>query len=1014
MFTHAQQKPPLKRTTGAQVVSDRALKVDQYLNLPHGTTPSFPNFVADSNKLGTIYLKTTDTSLYIYDGSAWVKYKGSGGGSSYINGYGLNLTGTTFKVDTTDIATKYYATHTNGNFWNTLPYGVVIGVDSLFAFENTANSSGFKFESRRLRDLSGTAYALITDIQSGLGTVTSITPGNGFIDHTPITATGIMDIDSAVFASKYYAEHSFSFASGSGLTNDGSNNISIGGPLTFNSNTTLSGSVLYEINGSYLPGGGAEQFTSQFIFGSAQAGLRVHSTFLGDSYLQVDAGTFQLMTVDTSAHGKSVGIGVQQRNTGQLSIMTIYDDAWHKGFVNNGYYEAQFTDLSLTTKHYVDSVAMGGGGGGISLTDLSATAPVSYNNATGVFSMHVADVSHDGYLDQTDWATFNAKLGTSDTTNLVHKVTVINAAASTVNRAWLLQNTTSNTNAMSPSIDFRSYNASSTAKGIRLHNTATASYSIFDVQATDNGTSWSNMLDISSHGLATFYNSSAHAAIFDYTGNTTDRTYTMPDKDGTFAMLSDITGGGSGTVNSITPGIGFVSHTPITVSGTMDIDTTKIATRGYVDGKIATIAPVYFNPDDFGGNGRALDSSYYLIKDTTVTSGSHYAVTSDAVYKAILAAGGGGITALTGEVTASGTGSVAATINKTITPHWTGLHVFGMSTTPTGLDATNKIAILDDSGGGFAEMEMGSTATSGYAGSGVSYGYIDGSNVFNVLYGIGAETFNIADPSQRDFFFYDQTSGKYKIALNSTGIAFGDITTAATPTDATLQIYGSDLFFPKLTSNTSLALDGSNKVISVATNGTGNDVRTDSPILTGTPSAPTPGSNINTTQIPTTAWMHTYYAPLISPSFTTPNVNVATATTVNKVTITAPATGSTLTIINGKTFTANNSIAISGTDGTVVTFPAASTNVVGNPNAALNILASTQTTLVAGTKALSVTGVTTTSHAYVGYVVKGGTVSTTVKFAAVCTSGTVTITALTSADATDTTDTSTVNVFVTN
>jgi hypothetical protein len=41
--------------------------------------------------------------------------------------------------------------------------------------------------------------------------------------------------------------------------------------------------------------------------------------------------------------------------------------------------------------------------------DVSATAPILYNSGTGVFSMHVADASHDGYLSSSDWSTFNGK-----------------------------------------------------------------------------------------------------------------------------------------------------------------------------------------------------------------------------------------------------------------------------------------------------------------------------------------------------------------------------------------------------------------------------------------------------------------------------------------------------------------------------------------------------------------------------------------------------------------------------
>lgn len=65
-----------------------------------------------------------------------------------------------------------------------------------------------------------------------------------------------------------------------------------------------------------------------------------------------------------------------------------------------------------------------------------------------------------------------------------------------------------------------------------------------------------------------------------------------------------------------------------------------------------------------------------------------------------------------------------------------------------------------------------------------------------------------------------------------------------------------------------------------------------------------------------------------SPVLTTPNIGVATATSVNKVAITAPATSATLTIANGKTLTANNTLTLSGTDSTTMTFPSGSGSVL--------------------------------------------------------------------------------------
>lgn len=59
-------------------------------------------------------------------------------------------------------------------------------------------------------------------------------------------------------------------------------------------------------------------------------------------------------------------------------------------------------------------------------------------------------------------------------------------------------------------------------------------------------------------------------------------------------------------------------------------------------------------------------------------------------------------------------------------------------------------------------------------------------------------------------------------------------------------------------------------------------------------------------------------APLISPSFTTPTLGVASATSINKVALTAPATSATLTIADGKTFTASNTLTLTATDGSTL------------------------------------------------------------------------------------------------
>lgn len=57
-----------------------------------------------------------------------------------------------------------------------------------------------------------------------------------------------------------------------------------------------------------------------------------------------------------------------------------------------------------------------------------------------------------------------------------------------------------------------------------------------------------------------------------------------------------------------------------------------------------------------------------------------------------------------------------------------------------------------------------------------------------------------------------------------------------------------------------------------------------------------------------------------SPTLVTPTLGVASATSINKVALTAPATSATLTIADGKTLTASNTLTFTGTDGSSAAF----------------------------------------------------------------------------------------------
>ena len=77
-----------------------------------------------------------------------------------------------------------------------------------------------------------------------------------------------------------------------------------------------------------------------------------------------------------------------------------------------------------------------------------------------------------------------------------------------------------------------------------------------------------------------------------------------------------------------------------------------------------------------------------------------------------------------------------------------------------------------------------------------------------------------------------------------------------------------------------------------------------------------------------------------------PTLGAATATTINKVTITAPASGSTLTIADGKTLTASNTLTFTGTDSSSVAFGTGGTVAYTSNN--LSVFAATTSAQLAG------------------------------------------------------------------
>jgi hypothetical protein len=191
-----------------------------------------------------------------------------------------------------------------------------------------------------------------------------------------------------------------------------------------------------------------------------------------------------------------------------------------------------------------------------------------------------------------------------------------------------------------------------------------------------------------------------------------------------------------------------------------------------------------------------------------------------------------------------------------------------------------------------------------------------------------------------DLPFANLAQGSALSVLGVTGNATADVASIAAGTDhQVLRRSGTSLAFGAVNLAQTAAITGT---LPVGNGGTGiTSLGTGVATWLGTPSS----ANLAAAVTDETGSGALVFGT--SPTLTTPNIGVATATSVNKVTITAPATSATLTIANGKTLTANNSIALTGTDSTTMTFPSTSATIARTDSAQTFTGAQTFSTAIA-------------------------------------------------------------------
>jgi hypothetical protein len=250
-------------------------------------------------------------------------------------------------------------------------------------------------------------------------------------------------------------------------------------------------------------------------------------------------------------------------------------------------------------------------------------------------------------------------------------------------------------------------------------------------------------------------------------------------------------------------------------------------------------------------------------------------------------------------------------------PTFTGT-VNGISKSMVGLSAVENTALSTWAGSG--NITTLGTVTSGSAPANDVYSWAKQLNkpTYNALeVGLG----NVTNESKATMFATPTFTGTVTVPTplstsNTTVAASTAYVTSAVSTAISSLVNGAGAALDTL-KELSDALGGDANFATSVSTALGLKAPIASPTFTGTVTIPV-GASISG------------FALLESPSFTTPTLGVATATSINKMAITSPATSSTLSVADGKTFTVNKTITLDGTDSTTITLPSSTGTVALN------------------------------------------------------------------------------------
>jgi hypothetical protein len=412
----------------------------------------------------------------------------------------------------------------------------------------------------------------------------------------------------------------------------------------------------------------------------------------------ITAGTWSGSVIGSNVGGAGAVNGLMKANGSGIVSAAVAGSDYQAPITlttagNSGV--ATFTSNTLNIPTYTLA-----GLGGIGLSGLSATAPLSYNNGTGAFSIPAATSSANGYLTSTDWTTFNNKQtaliagagsgisisgGTISatgltTSNLSSSAAITNAqlagsiAASKLVGTDIATVGTITSGTWSGSVIGSSVGGAGTVSGLMKANGSGVVSAA--VAGTDFQAPYANLTNIGSITNSAGYLKNVGNGTFTYVGSITDTELSTITSAGKVSNTAT-TATSANTANAIVARDASGNFTAGTITGTLSGTATGLTTGR----TISTTGDVTYTSGSFDGTGNV--TGVATLAASGVSSATYGSSTSIPV-----------LTVDTkGRVTSASNVSITAGVNTVTaiagTSNANGATISGTAITLTPADATN-------------------------------------------------------------------------------------------------------------------------------------------------------------------------------------------------------------------------------------------------------------------------------------------------------------------------------------